>query len=227
MLHARASALSQGHDEAAGPMIRSSRASNHETADACTSTTLDERWYPPGARPSAMAPCTPDASLMAAARVLTFAAELPDNVYAEATAASSERPTKERKTDGQKERRKAAHEPQPQWSMQDAHQLEAVQQLEKDWQEELKQLEKDWQEEVGKGADISGWSFAPPDQVHEGENARRNRLLVALEEGPTTVTVELWRRGVGARGTVAEAQQVPARGSRQLVARGTVAEALG
>ena len=151
--------------EAPGPKRR-------KTADACTSTTLDERWYPPGARPSAMAPCTPDASLMAAARVLTFAAELPDNVYREE---KRQRIAPESKD----EKEIAAHEPQPQWSMQDAHQLKAVE-----------QLEKDWQEEVGKGADVSGWSFAPPVQVHESENARRNRLLVALEEGPTTDTVE-------------------------------------
>ena len=52
--------------------------------------------------------------------------------------------------------------------MHDAHQLKAVEQLEKEWQEELKAEEKEYQE----------------------ENARRNRLLVALEEGPTTDTVE-------------------------------------
>ena len=189
--------MSQGHDEAAGPMIR--------TADASTSTTLDERWYPPGARPSAMAPCTPDASLMAAARVLTFAAELPDNVYFEDTAALRKRLTKEkrktekRKTERKEKRRRIAPEsqgekeiaePQPQWSMQDAHQQEAVKKLQEDWEEEELKAVENPQEEVGKGADVSGWSFAPPVQVHESENARRNRLLVALEEGPTTDTVE-------------------------------------
>ena len=131
-----------------------------------------------------MSPCTPDASLWPAARALTFAAELPDNVGKE---------VKRRRIAPQSQDKKevAAHEPQPQWSMHDAHQLKAVEQLEKDWQEELKAVtaeEKECQEENARRNRLL---VAREEGCQDQEgNARRNRLLVALEEGPTTDTVE-------------------------------------